>query len=278
MLCFKKLLVLTCILIALMSIGLAVDEGYTETITKEGLRFDSNQTVEGFGIASTYRCMESLDRVLHSHSSGSGVFTSESKATVRDGVVAKITQDSFKLDTGIGLQENTSNAYSPTKLNFPGSFRSGPITSLWSDSTFLSAGNDNVNALEASFDQAQALNKEMTTKVSGIGSYEDILSSTSFAGSMELNAVFNGTAQIGAYVGPLNGTNPDVLMDEYYRGTFTISKKMKIGFKSTLRQDEEEGWLPCCSGGWGNMDLRDKKSFPLDVNRVFNCTCFSVPK
>ncbi len=170
MLCFRKLLVITCILIALMSIGLAVDDDiYDETITEEGLRFDSNQTVEGFGIASSYRCMESLDRVLHSHSSGSGVFTSESKAMVREGVVAKIDPDSFKLDKGIGLQENTSNAYSPTKLDFPGSFHSGPISSLWSDSTVLSAGNDNVNALEASFDQAQALNKEMTTKVSGTG-------------------------------------------------------------------------------------------------------------
>ncbi len=271
MLCFRKLLVLTCILIALMSIGLAIDDDIDQTIT-EGLRFDSNQTVEGFGIASSYRCMESLDRVLHSHSSGSGVFTSESKAMVREGVVAKIAPDSFKLDTGIGLQENTSNAYSPTKLDFPGSFHSGPISSLWSDSTILSAGNNNASALEASFDHAQALNKEMTTKVSGMGSYEDILSSTSFEGSMDLNAVFNGTAQIGAYVGPLNGTNPNVLMDEYYLGTFTISKKMKIGFKSSLTQEEEE-WLPCCSGGWINMNYIDKKSFPVDVNRVFNCTC-----
>jgi hypothetical protein len=270
MLCFRKLLVITYILISLMSIGLALDDDiYDGSITEEGLRFDSNQTVEGFGIASSYRCMESLDRVLHSHSSGSGVFTSESKALVRDGVVAKRTPESFESNTGIGLQENTSNAYSPTKLDFPGSFRSGPISSLWSDSTFLFAGNDNVTVLKASFDHVQALNKEMTTKVSGTGSYEDIQSSTSFTGSMELNAVFNGTGQIGAYLGPLNGENPDALMDEYYRGTFTISKKMQIGFKSTLRQEEDE-WLPCCSGGWDDMNFNDKKSFPVDVNRVFN--------
>jgi hypothetical protein len=160
----KKLPIIICILIALMSVGLALaDDIYDETITEEGLRFDSNQTVEGFGIASSYRCLAS--GTLHSHSSGSGVFTSESKTVVRNGVVTKRNPESFDSDVGTGLQENTSNAYSPTKLDFPGSFSSGPISSLWSDSTF--AGSDGV-LLKASFDQVQALSKEMTTKICGL--------------------------------------------------------------------------------------------------------------
>lgn len=279
MLCLKKLLIIIYILMALLSIGSALNnEIYDETTTKEGLRFDLNQTVEGFGIASSYRCIDSLDRVLHYHSSGSGVFTSESKTLVQEGVVAKKNPDSFASNTGIGFQENSSKAYSPTRLDFPGSFRSRPISLLWSDSTFLFAGGNNATVLKASFDQVQALNKEMKTTASGKGSYEDIESSTSVASSMDLNVVFNGTGQIGAYVGPLNGKNPDVLMDryylvdEYYRGAFTISNKMKIGFKATLRQKEDE-WFPCCSGGWGSLNYKEKESFPVDVNRVFNCTC-----
>jgi len=258
--------------------GLALADFYENTTT-QGLRFDSNQTVEGFGIASSYRCMDSSDRVLLSRSSGSGVFTSESKTLVRDGVVAKRNPDTFESNTGIGLQENISNAYSPTKLDFPGSFRSGPISYLWSDSTFLYAGSDNATVLKADFDHVQAMVKEMKATVSGTGSYEEIQSSTSFGSSMELNAVFNGTGRIGAYVGPINGKNPDVLMDryylvdEYYRGAFTISNKMKIGFKATLKQEEEDGWLPCCSGGWGRLNFDDKKSYPVDANSVFNCTC-----
>jgi hypothetical protein len=280
----KKLLIIICILIALASIGSALNnEIYDETTTTKGLRFNSNQTVEGFGIASSYRCMDSLDRVLHSHSSGSGVFSSESKAVVQEGVVAKINQDSFASNTGIGFQENASKAYSPTRLDFPGSFRSGPISILWSDSTVLFAGGYNATVLKASFDQVQALNKEMKTTASGTGSYEDAVSSTSFTSSMDLNVVFNGTGQIGAYVGPLNAENPDVLIDryylvdDYYRGAFTISNKMKIGFKATLRQEEDE-WLPCCSGGWGSLNYIEKESFPVDVNRVFNCTCSPMPK
>ena len=272
----KKLPIIICVLIALMSIGLALAEDiYDETITEEGLRFDSNQTVEGFGIASSYRCMASLDRVLHSHNSGSGVFTSESKTLVKNGVVVNINPESFESTIGIGLQENTSNAYSPTKIDFPGSFSSGPISSLWSDSTFLFAGKDDVTVLKASFDRVQALNKQMTTKSSSGESYQNLAGSSagSFSSSMKLNAVFNGTGQIGAYVGTINGDNPDVLVDEYYRGTFTISKKMEIALKSSLLQEEDE-WLPCCSGGWINMDYINKKSFPVDVNRVFNCTCF----
>ena len=270
----KKLPIIICILIALMSVGLALaDEEIKENISEEGLRFDSNQTVEGFGIASSYRCMASSDRVLQSRNSGSGVFASESKTLVQNGEVIKRDPDSFESTTGIGLQENTSNAYSPTKIDFPGSFRSEPIRSLWSDSTF--AGNIGGIVLKASFDHVQALNKEMTTKVSGEGSYEALTSpksSVSFGASMKLNAAFNGTGQIGAYVGTLNGDNQDVLVDEYYRGTFTISKKMEITLKSSLLPEEDE-WLPCCSGGWDNMNYTDKKSFPVDVDRIFNCTC-----
>ncbi|MFZ2470501.1 MAG: hypothetical protein WAW52_01035 [Methanothrix sp.] len=260
-----------------MSIGLALAEEMTSET--KGLRFDSNLTVEGFGIASSYRYMAPSELVLHSHSSGSGVFTSESKTYARNDQI--LNQDegmtvSLTSNVSAGVQEITSNAYSPTKLDFPGSFRSEPISSLWSDSTF--AGSDGV-ALKASFDHAQALNKEMTTKVSGGGTYDqegETKSSASFAGSMKLNAVFNGTGQIGAYLGPLNGKDPEALMDEFYRGTFTISKKMVIGIKSSLTQNEDE-WLPCCSGGWNNMNYKDKESFPVDANRVFNCTCFSIP-
>ncbi|MFA6373182.1 MAG: hypothetical protein WCW68_11190 [Methanothrix sp.] len=277
MLCIKKLPTVIYILIALMSIGLALAEEYSETTTQEGLRFDSNQTVEGFGIASSYRNMESSGRMLHSHSSGSGVFTSESKSLVQNGVKVKRIQESFESNTGIGLQENTSNAYSPTKLDFPGSFRSEPISSLWSDSTF--AGSDGID-LKASFDHLQALNKEMTTKISGKGSYDELNdpdSSKSFTCSMKLNAIFNGTGRIGAYTGPLNRQNPDDLVDEYYRGTFTISNKMQIGFKLTLRQANED-WLPCWSGGWDDMNYKDKKSFPLDADRIFNCMCTSISR
>jgi hypothetical protein len=284
MLCLKWLLIINYILIALLSIGSALNtEIYDETKMEEGLSFNSNQTVEGFGIASSYLCMDSANRVLHSHSSGSGVFTSESKALVREGLVAKLNPGSFALNTGVGYQENASKAYSPTRLDFPGSFSSRPISSLWSDSTILFAGGDNATALEAKFDQLQALNKEMKTTASGTGNYEDLSSSTTFAGNMDLNVVFNGTGQIAAYVGPLNGNNHDILadryylVDEYYRGAFTISNKMKIGYKATLKQEEDE-WLPCCSGGWKSMNYDDKRSFPVDVNRVFNCTCFSVSK
>jgi hypothetical protein len=141
MLCLKWLLILIYILIALLLIGSALGtEIYDETKTESGLRFSSNQTLEGFGIASSYMCMDSSSRVLHSHSSGSGVFTSESQALVREGIIAKLNPGSFASNTGVGYLENASKAYSPTRLDFPGSFSSRPISSLWSDSTILFAG------------------------------------------------------------------------------------------------------------------------------------------
>jgi hypothetical protein len=269
------------ILLVLLLIGSAVaEEKYYETTEEEGLRFSSNQTVEGFGIASSYISMDSANRMIHSRSSGSGVFTSESKALIREGIVAKLNPGSFALNTGVGYLENASKAYSPTSLAFPGSFHSGPISTLWSDCTVLFAGGDNATALQASFNRLQALNKEMKTTASGTGAYEDTSSSTSFTGSMDLNVVFNGTGRIGAYVGPLNGNTHEAqadryyLVDNYYNGAFAISNKMKIGYKAAVKQEVAE-WMPCCYGGWGSLNYEEKSNFPVDVDQVFNCSCIS---
>ena len=277
----KWAMILICILLAaLMMASAVVAETYDETTTEEGLRFSYNQTVEGFGIASSYMNMNSSNRQLHSHSSGSGVFTSESKALIREGLIAKLSPGSFSANTGIGYLENASKASSPTRLAFPGSFHSGPINYLWSDCTILFAGGGSATALKACFDQVQAINKEMKTTASGNGAYEDTSSSTSFSGSMDLNAVFNGTGRIGAYVGPVNGETHDIsadryyLVDNYYRGAYTISSKMNIGYKATLKKEEAE-WMPCCYGGLESMNLEEKKDFPLDMDRVFNCSCIS---
>jgi hypothetical protein len=276
-------MIFICILVATLLMGSAVAaETYYETTEEEGLRFSSNQTVEGFGIASSYISMDSANRMIHSRSSGSGVFTSESKAQIREGIVAKFNPGSFASNTGIGYLENASKAYSQTRLDYPGSFSSSPFSTLWSDSTILFAGGDNATALQASFDRLQALNKEMKTTASGTGAYEDTSSSTSFAGSMDLNVVFNGTARIGAYVGPVNGNTHEAqadryyLVDNYYSGAFAISNKMKIGYKATLKQEQAE-WMPCCYGGWGSLNFEERKDFPVDIDRVFNCSCTLEP-
>ncbi|OPY52529.1 MAG: hypothetical protein A4E49_01818 [Methanosaeta sp. PtaU1.Bin112] len=267
------------ILLVMLLVGSAIaEEKYYETTEEEGLRFSSNQTVEGFGIASSYISMDSANRMIHSRSSGSGVFTSESKALIREGIIAKFNPGSFASNTGVGYLENASKAYSPTRLAYPGSFKSSPFSSLWSDSTILFAGEDSATALQANFDRLQALNKEMKTTASGTGAYEDTSSSTSFAGSMDLNVIFNGTGQIGAYVGPVNGNAHDAqadryyLVDNYYSGAFTISNKMKIGYKATVKQEGTE-WMPCCYGGWRSLNYEEKSNFPVDVDQVFNCSC-----
>lgn len=258
-------------------------ETYDEKTTEEGLRFSSNQTVEGFGITSSYVHINSSNRLLHSYSSGSGVFTSESKALIREGLIAKLNPGSFSANTGVGYLENASKAASPTRLIFPGSFHAGPINFLWSDCTILFAGGDNATSLKACFDQVQAINKEMTTTASGNGAYEDASSSTSFTGSMDLNAVFNGTGRIGAYVGPASWKINDIsaescyLIDNYYWGAYTIGSKMKIGYKATVKQEEAE-WMPCCYGGLASMNYEEKKDFLLDTEHIFNCSCISEMK
>jgi hypothetical protein len=36
----------------------------------------------------------------------------------------------------------------------------------------------------------------------------------------------------------------------------------------------EDGWLPCCYGGWDTMNYRDQKGFGKSARGVFDCSCY----
>jgi hypothetical protein len=128
--------------------------------------------------------------------------------------------------------------------------------------------------MKAGFSYASALTKEMTAKISSSNSYNSIFnpdSAGSLAASMKLDARFNGTGQIGMFSGESGQKNPRTLIDEYYRGNFAITKTMDFAIKSELTQDEDD-WMPCCSGGFGNMSVLDQEPFK-SARGVFDSTC-----
>ena len=57
-----------------------------------------------------------------------------------------------------------------------------------------------------------------------------------------------------------------------YVGNFDITTKIHMDSKFSLSPDEDY-WLPCCSGGFDDMNTLDKRAFRSAAG-VFDCTCF----
>lgn len=65
--------------------------------------------------------------------------------------------------------------------------------------------------------------------------------------------------------------------DERYVGIYDIEKNILMKSRSDLYKDED-GWLPCCFGGWNDMNFRDQKGFGKSTRGVFDCTCYKAPE
>jgi hypothetical protein len=105
---------------------------------------------------------------------------------------------------------------------------------------------------------------------------------------MDLKASFNGTGRFGmveAEVDDKFSPSPDdlrpshkdskVLVDEFYRGAFSLEKKMVISIKATYTQDDDD-WLPCCFGGYLTEPAyyqKGSKGFGSNLTSIFDCTC-----
>jgi hypothetical protein len=280
-------------LFALLMIGLAAaqeEEGDLESIVS-GAKLGLNQSVSGVGFANSYRYLSADPHVFHSHSSGSGAYSYDSAATVQYDVELKSGSnfdDYLSSDRKIEVQESVSAAYAPTTIDIPGSFRIAPIESLWRDASC--GGNLDGAALTVIFDKASSLNKDMVFKSNGTR-YIDLSrkeSSGSYYASMDLKASFNGTGRFGmveAEVDDKFSPSPDdlrpshkdskVLVDEFYRGAFSLEKKMVISIKATYTQDDDD-WLPCCFGGYLTEPAyyqKGPKGFGSNLTNIFDCTC-----
>ena len=68
---------------------------------------------------------------------------------------------------------------------------------------------------------------------------------------------------------------PLIEMDEDYVGSFHIKKNMNL-YTYSDDKEKEDSWLPCCSGGFGDMNYIDAKAFK-SARGIFDCTCFKAP-
>lgn len=132
--------------------------------------------------------------------------------------------------------------------------------------------------MNVGFDNTRVLSKDIHTKVSGFESLDLInKSSGKFDAGMKFDAAFTGTEKLGVSLKKPDEKTPTRLVDEYYSGTYRMTKNLRITVERTIWDYGETSeasnainWLPCCFGGYSDMDLTDQRYH--SAKDFFDCT------
>ncbi len=252
---------------------------YTEDL---GYIYSMDQKVEGNGFFSSYKNITAGNLVLGSKGHGSGSYSYEAKLRSElDFKFDSESQDYYGTsDRRIVLDESVDYAYGLSRLQLGKSFKSGAFSSLGKEVMWIKNYGAGVS-MNAHFDSLDTLSKDISANlywkdISGDDYPYGRSEETSSRTSLNADAAFTGRGHFGLLA--VNGNVHDVqkMIDEDYIGTFSIVKKMSHEFNYKLKAEPED-WLPCCFGGWGDMNYRDQKGFGKSAKGVFDCTCFVPP-
>lgn len=237
------------ILIICMLLAVSMGGGIRgeDRISISQYKYDSIQSVHGFGFASLNQNLETKFSTLKNTAHGSGVYNSETTSKIRESMyeqrsVTLKNSSSFQIE----LIDSSSMVYFAQPFNLSKSFRTVPIRSLWSQRTSTKNYNDGVSTDTYIFN-SKTLKRELDVDILNKDWYNNEYNGT----GVSLNASFDGHGHIGIL---RDGTklNGDVsLMDEDYIGSFTLTKKIALedSFRNRTFEMEEE-WLPCsCTSG-----------------------------
>jgi hypothetical protein len=245
--------------------------------------YNMDQSVEGNGFFAAYKDIDAGDLVLDSKGHGSGSYSYDSKMRNELGYTFdSAAQDySSTSDRKIVFNESVDYAYGPSRLLLGKSFRSGAFLSLGKEVICIKNYDTGVS-MNARFDSLDTMSKDISAELYSKEIYTDddpysLADDLSGKTVLNIDAAFTGRGHIGALEVGNSEKNILNMIDEDYIGTFSLVKK--ISHTSNFRRTQEsEDWLPCCYGGWSDMNYRDQKGFGKSAKGVFDCTCFVPPK
>lgn len=264
----KVRIILNCVILLSLFIGVSVasygDVGDITTV-ESGFGFTSSGSVSGIGFSSANSCIKADPEILQTRSCGGGSYSYDSTIRLLNFTATDIVNGFARAERSIELQDNTSFAYSPIILAKEGTFRSGPIKTLLDES--IATGNGGGALMKVGFDNTRVLSRDIHTKVSGFEDVDSILTTSGrFNAGMKLDAAFTGNEKLDVSLMETDKKIPTRLMDEYYSGTFRITKNLGLSIDSSVLDYGETSeaanainWLPCVSGGYSDMDLHDQR-------------------
>jgi len=265
--------------IILVSFALAED-GYITESSLKGLVFNSEQDVQGNGFSNCYINASALNLSLNSRGHGSGSYAYESVLKIEDGAKYDDTKEEYKSssDRSIAFSEDADFSYAPAGINLGRSMRFGGFQSLGSERTCIKNYGSNVS-MSAAFDSASVLSKNLSASLIWKStSGTDIFHSTRekhARANLNVVAAFSGRGHIAAVAAEDAQHEANILVDEDYAGVYQMAKNMTHDVSYKLNAEADD-WLPCCSGGFKDMNPLDARAFK-SAKGVFDCTCFKLP-
>lgn len=261
------------------------------TIEETDYIYNMDQKVEGNGFFSSHNNVTAGNLILENKGHGSGSYSYESILhTEKEYNYDDATQEYVATsDRKIKFNESVDYAYGPSRLQLGKSFLSGAFQSLGKEETCVKNYGSGIS-MNALFDSLDTLSKDISAELywrqvdsvdnphmgedwEAFGESHEKSSKT----ALNVDAAFTGRGHIGVLEVSNSVHNVSKLIDEDYIGTFSIVKKMSHEFNYILKAEKED-WLPCCYGGWSDMNFRDQKGFGKSTKGVFDCTCFSPPE
>lgn len=248
-----------------------------------GYIYSMDQKVEGNGFFSSYKNITAGNIELDSKGHGSGSYSYEAKLrTEMEFKYDSASQDYYgSSERRIAFDESVDYAYGLSRLQLGKSFKSGAFPSLGKEVTCIKNYGGGIS-MNAHFDSLDTLSKDISANLF----WKDIDSDdypygesaeTSSRTALNVDAAFTGRGHFGVLAVNKDVHDVQKLIDEDYIGTFSIVKKMSHEFNYKMKAESED-WLPCCYGGWSDMNYRDQKGFGKSTKGVFDCTCFVLPK
>ena len=187
----------------------------------------------------------------------------------------------------IDLKEDNALTYSPMSLSVGTNYYDRhplAFNSLIKDGVWMK-NRDGFSSLSHVVDNAHALNKLLDANSDAVNLSlnveEDLTEGKSHFGALQLVGYPRDEEPEDEEEAATPGTamklwqKPDVELDEDYIGSFHMKKNMTLAWN----EDDEEydyAWLPCCSGGFLDMNLMDRVE--RNVSGIFDCTCSKVPR
>jgi hypothetical protein len=283
------------------------DATYIKALQESNTTFNFEQSVQGNGYFMTYMYAKADNVAMKNYAHGSGSLNSEAILTYYN--MDRKTRDpntdynDYK-ENCIQFKEDVSMVYAPMRIAVGnGYYAANPLdySSLLKEKTWVKnyrAGTSMHHEVE----YAHALDKELnlvakekfnhTYDPEWVGvAYtqmtvnEDMTDGKAHIGVLQASENFanldtidsEGAIGVDYPQGKMTSAwkNPAIEIDEDYWGTYHIEKNMTLEVPYHLIQKKED-WLPCCFGGFADMDSQNKKAFK-SATGVFDCTCFKAP-
>ena len=274
------------VILTLIMIGVASGDDYSMDAQ---FLSSMDQSVQGTGFHSYRENVGTTGLRLNNAGHGSGSYNYEAKLSVENEASYDDGTGDYESGTGernLSYDESVDYTFAPVKFSFGKSFQSGAFNSLGKEETSIK--NDRgLMSMNALFDSISTMSNSLSANAYWFNSSDiadldpDTLESID-RGYTKLNidSAFTGKGHIGVLglvePGLPNAKHLQVanLIDEDYLGTYQMVKSMSQTFNFTTIQEPDD-WLPCCSGGFADMNFEDQKPIK-SAKGVFDCTCNQV--